>query len=111
MLVQICYDQRKDVAMYFIDYEKAFDRVQHAKLMDILERMDVDQKDVCCIRNLYWKQKTEVRMEGGNTNHQMIYRGISQGSVFSPLLFNLYSEHIFLEALEDQDVGIKVNDE
>lgn len=109
VLVQNCYDQRKDVAMCFIDYEKAFDRVRHQKLVQILRRLDIDQKDVRCIENLYWNQSAAVRVDNEITGAQQIFRGVRQGCVLSPLLFNLYSENIFQEALEGQEIGIKVN--
>lgn len=109
VLVQKCYDQRKDVMLCFIDYEKAFDRVQHHKLVHILRRLDIDGKDIRCIENLYWNQTAEVRTGGQVTEAQKICRGVRQGCVLSPLLFNLYSEHIFQEALEDREIGIKVN--
>jgi len=46
----------------FIDYEKAFDRVQHHKLIQILNRLDIDQKDIRCNQSLYWNQMAEVRV-------------------------------------------------
>lgn len=109
VLVQNCYDQRKNVIMCFIDFEKAFDRVQHQKLLQILRRMDIDQKDIRCIENLYLNQTAQIRIDGGTTGMVEICRGVRQGCVLSPLLFNLYSECIFREALEDVEMGIKVN--
>jgi len=46
VLIQNFNDQRKDKMLCFIDYEKAFDRVQHPKLIQILNRLDIDQKDI-----------------------------------------------------------------
>lgn len=54
VLVQNCHDQRKDICLCFLDYEKAFDRVQHHKLMLLLKKFDVDQKDIWCTEGLYW---------------------------------------------------------
>ena len=109
VLVQKCYDQRKDVILCFIDYEKAFDKVQHSKLVQILRELDIDQRDVQCIEDLYWNQTAAVRIDSETTEAQSIVRGVRQGCVLSPLLFNLYSERIFQEALEGQQLGIKVN--
>lgn len=53
ILLQKCRDQRKDVYMCFVDFEKAFDRVQHIKLINILENKDIDGKDLRVIKNLY----------------------------------------------------------
>ena len=109
VLVQNCYDQRKNVMMCFIDYEKAFDRVQHHKLVEILKRLDIDQKDIRCIESLYWNQSATVKVDNEVTEAQKILRGVRQGCVLSPLLFNIYSESIFQDALEEQQLGIKVN--
>ena len=86
--------------MCFIDYEKAFDKVQHNKLVQMLRRLDIDQKDIRCIENLYWNQLAAVRFDNEVTKAQKILRGVRQGCVLSPLLFNIYSENIFQEALE-----------
>lgn len=101
VLVQNCHDQRRDVCLCFVDYEKAFDRVQHHKLMKILKTLGIDGKDVRCIENLYWNQTAKIRVGRETTNAVRICRGVRQGCVLSPLLFNLYSEAIFQEALEN----------
>jgi len=99
-LIQNCNDQRKDIMLCFIDYEKAFDRVQHHKLIQILSRLNIDQKDI---------QMAEVRVSNDLTEAKPICREARQGCVPSPLLFNLYSEAIFQKALEERNVGVKVN--
>ena len=57
VLVQDFKDVQKDVFICFIDYEKAFDRVQHGKMTEMLRNLDIDGKDIKCIKNLYWEQK------------------------------------------------------
>lgn len=109
VLIQNCYDQRKNVCLCFIDYEKAFDKVQHHKLIAQLRKLDLDEKDIRCIKNLYWHQNAKVRVGNEVTRALQIQKGVRQGCVLSPLLFNLYSEAIFQEALEDTEIGIKVN--
>lgn len=109
VLVQNCHDQRKDVCLCFIDYEKAFDRVQHHLLMKLLKRLDIDQRDIRCIENLYWNQTAQIKLDNNTSNNIQIRRGVRQGCVMSPLLFNLYSETIFREALEELEMGIKIN--
>jgi len=59
ILLQKCRGQRKDIFVCFIDYEKALNRVQHEKLIDVLRRTGVDDKDIRIIKNLYWRQKAE----------------------------------------------------
>lgn len=52
VFLQKCRDQRKDIFACFIDYEKAFDRIQHRKLIEILKSINIDDKDVRIIQNL-----------------------------------------------------------
>ena len=63
-------------------------------------------RDIKFIRNLYWTQKAFVRLENGLSDEVMIQRGVRQGSVLSPALFNLYTEMIF-RAIDDMD-GVKI---
>ncbi|XP_055384420.1 uncharacterized protein LOC129614059 [Condylostylus longicornis] len=109
VLVENCKDVQKDVFICFIDYEKAFDRVQHDKLIEILQNMDIDQKEINCIQRLYWKQTAEIKIEAETTREIEILRGVRQGCILSPILFNVYSENIFKEATSDVEEGIKVN--
>lgn len=109
VLFQKCRDQQKKVYSCFIDYEKAFDRVNHVKLMRILEGMGLDKNDITIIKNLYWNQTATVRYNDTKTEEATIERGVRQGCVLSPLLFNIYSEQIFAEALSDIEDGIKIN--
>lgn len=109
VLVQNCHDVRKDICLCFIDYEKAFDRVEHPKLMQLLRSLDIDQKDIRCIENLYWYQTAQIRFNNEMSDDIEIRRGVRQGCVLSPLLFNLYSEGVFREALEGVEIGLRVN--
>lgn len=95
--------------MCFIDYEKAFDRVQHAKMLQHLKNIGLDQRDIRIIANLYWGQRASVQIENQSTEEMEIRRGVRQGCVLSPLLFNIYSEFIISEALVDSERGISVN--
>lgn len=109
VLVQNCYDQRKDVCLCFIDYEKAFDQVQHHKLMQFLKKLEKDQKDIRCIENLYWYYTAQIKLGNNMSNTIQVRRRVRQGCVLSPLLFNLYSEAVFQEASKDVEMGIRVN--
>ncbi|XP_060531554.1 uncharacterized protein LOC132705137 [Cylas formicarius] len=102
-------DVNKDIFLCFVDYEKAFDRVQHSKLMQILRKTDVDDKDIRCFERLYWGQTANITIQNIITEDIDIRRAVRQGCVLSPLLFNLYSEAIFNEAFEEQELGVKVN--
>ena len=90
----------------FIDYEKAFDRVNHEKLIQCLQRIDIDGKDLQLIKNLYWNQRAFIQTENGLSPEIHIRRGVRQGCVLSPCLFNLYTENIFREVVTDK--GIKI---
>lgn len=109
VLVQKCKDMQTNVILCFIDYEKAFDRVRHDLLMERLLDVGLDSKDLRVIKNLYWNQRATVRVERSETEEVEICRGVRQGCVLSPLLFNLYSEAIMSEALEGLEIGVKIN--
>ena len=85
----------KDIYICFIDYQKVFDRVYHLKIMEFLNYTEMDKKDLRIIQNLYWEQKAVVRLQNGNSDAFNIERGVRQGCVLSPKLFNLYTEPIF----------------
>lgn len=93
----------------FIDYKKAFDCVSHQKLIEILRTTGIDAQDLNIISELYWHQVATVKVEGSSSEEMNIRRGVRQGCVLSPLLFNLYSESVFKEALENVEAGIKIN--
>ena len=108
MLMERCIEVQKDLYICFIDYTKAFDKVRHNELIKILEKLEINGKDLRIVRNLYWEQKAAVRVNGECSEFKPIKRGVRQGCVMSPDLFNLYSESI-LRNLETKP-GIKVED-
>ena len=97
----------QDVYICFIDYQKAFDRVFHQNLIDMLKNTEMDSKDICILQNLYWNQRAVVRMDDSFTDEFDIKRGVRQGCILSPKLFNLYSEEVFkdLDHLEGIVIG------
>ena len=90
----------KDMYICFVDYEKAFDRVNWCRLMRALERIGIDWKDRRLIKNLYMGQTVMIRIDGINSKPGKIGRAIRQGCPLSPLLFNIYIEEIVREAME-----------
>ena len=74
---------------FFIDYIKAFDCVDHNKLLKILQEMGIPDHLTCLLRNLYAGQEATVRSGYGTTDWFQIGKGIRQGCILSPCLFNL----------------------
>ena len=96
----------KDMYVCFIDYAKAFDRVKHFELIECLDLIGIDGKDIRIISNLYWHQKAAIRVEEDLSEYTSIQRGVRQGCILSPLLFNLYTEIIFRDFKELRGVCI-----
>ena len=100
---------RKNSYFCFIDYAKAFDCVDHNKLWKTLKDMGIPDHLTCLLRNLYSGQETTVRTGHGTTNWFQIGKGVHQGCILSPYLFNLHAEYIMGNAgLEEAQVGIKI---
>ncbi|GFR72204.1 retrovirus-related Pol polyprotein from type-1 retrotransposable element R2 [Elysia marginata] len=102
-------EMQKDIYACFIDYSKAFDNVKHEKLIQAMRKTDIDPNDIALISHLYWTQKTKVRVGKDLSDEVDIKKGVRQGCVLSPSLFNLYTEYIFPEI--DDVPGLKVNGE
>ena len=93
----------------FIDYAKAFDCVDHNKLWKILKEMGIPDHLTCLLRNLYAGQEATVRTGHGTTDWFQIGKGVHQGCILSPCLFNLYAEYIMRNAgLKEAQAGIKI---
>ena len=91
----------------FIDYTKAFDRVKHDLLFEILSKAGVPDKEINIIKNLYLQQKATVRYDNETYEEITIKRGVRQGCILSPCLFNIYTEYLLIrEALEDNGQNI-----
>ena len=85
---------RKTSIFCFIDYAKAFDCVDHNKLWQILKEMGIPDHLNCLLRNLYAGQEATVRTGHGTTDWFQIEKGVCQGCILSPCLFNFYAEYI-----------------
>ena len=93
----------------FIDYVKAFDCVDHNKLWKILKEMGIPYHLTCLLRNLYAGQEATVRTRHETTDWFQIGKGVDQGCILSPCLFNLYAEYIMWNAgLDEAQAGIKI---
>ena len=100
---------RKNIYFCFIDYNKAFDCVDHNKLWKILQEMGIPDHLTSRLRNLYAGQEATVRTGHGTTDWFQIGKGVRQGCILSPCLFNLYAEFIMRNTgLEEAQPGIKI---
>ena len=89
---------QKTIHFCFTDYVKAFDCVDHNKLWTILKEMGIPDHLTCFLRNLYAGQEATVRTRHGTTDWLQIGKGVHQGSILSPCLFNFYAEYIMWNA-------------
>ena len=100
---------QKNIYFCFIDYAKAFDCVDHNKLWKILKEMGISDHLTCLLRNLYAGQEAIVKTGHGKTDWFQIGKGVYQGCILSPYLFNLCAECIVRNAeLEEAQAGIKI---
>ena len=100
---------QKNICFCFIDYAKAFDCVDHKKLWKILQEMGIPDYLTCLLRNLYAGQEATVRTGHGTTDWFQIGKGICQGCILSPCLFNFYAEYIMRNTgLEEAQARIKI---
>ena len=100
---------QKNIYFCFIDCAKAFDSVDHNKQWKILKEMEIPDHLTCLLRNPYAGQEATVRTRHGTTDWFQIRKGVRQGCILSPYLFNFYAEYIMRNAgLEETQAGIKI---
>ncbi|GFO26963.1 RNA-directed DNA polymerase from mobile element jockey-like [Plakobranchus ocellatus] len=80
MIMERCIEMQKGLYLCFIDYSKAFAKVRHAELFRMLEKLDIDGKDLRVIRNLYWDQTASVRIEEEHSDFKPIKRALRLGN-------------------------------
>ena len=94
----------------FIYYAKDFDCVDHNKLWTILKEMRIPDHLTCLLTNLYVSQEATVRTGHGTTDWFQIGKGVHQGCILSPCLFNLYAEYIEgISRLDEAQGGIEIS--
>ena len=100
---------QKNIYFCFIDYAKDFDSVDHNKLWKIIKEMATPDHLIFLLRSLYAGQEATVRTRHGTADWAQIRKGVCQGCILSPWLFNLYSECIMQNArLDEAQTGIKI---
>ena len=93
----------------FIDYTKDFDCVDHNKLWKNLQEMGIPDHFTYLLRNLYAGQEATVRTGHGTTDWFQMGKGVHQGCILSPCLFNSYAEYIMRNVrLDEAQAGIKI---
>ena len=96
-------NSRKNIYFCFIDYAKAFDSVDHHKWWKIIKEMGIPCHLTGLLLNLYAGQEATVRTGHGTTDWFQIGKGVCQGCILSPCLFNLHSEYIMRNAGLDEE--------
>ena len=108
-IIEKAREFQKNIYFCFIDYAKAFDCVDHNKLWEISCTRDENTRPPdLSLRNLYAGQEATVRTRHGTIDWFQIGKGICQGCILSPCLFNFYAEYIMRNArLDEAQSGIK----
>ena len=93
-IIEKAKELQKNIYFCFVDYSKAFDYVDHNKLWKILKEMGIPDHLPCLLSNVYADQEATVRTGHGTMDWFQIGKGVYQGCILSPCLFNLYAEYI-----------------
>ena len=108
-IIKKAREYQKNIYFCFIDYAKAFDCVNHNKLWKILKEIRIPDHLTCLLRNLYAGQEATVRTGHGTTDWFQTGKGVGQGCILSPCLFNLYAEYIMRNpGLEETQARFKI---
>ena len=109
LIIEKVREFQKNMYFCFIDYAKAFDCVDHKILWKILKEMGIPDHLTCLLRNLYAGQEATVRTGHETTDRFQIGKGVCQGCILSPCIFNFYAEYIMRNSgLEETQAGIKI---
>ena len=109
-IIEKAQEFQKNIYFCFSDYSTAFDCVDHNKLSKILQEMGVPDLLPCHLRNLYAGEEATIRTGHGARNWFQIGKGVRQGCILSPCLFNLYTEFFMRNTrLDEAQAGIKIS--
>ena len=107
-IIEKAREFQKNIYFCFIDYAKAFDCLDH-HMWKIHKAVGIPDHLTCLLRNLYAGQEATVRTGHGTTDWFQIGKGVCQGCILLPCLFNLYTDYIMRNACLDQsEAGIKI---
>ena len=108
-IIEKAWEFQKNIYFCFIDYGKAFDCVDHNKLWKILREMGIPDHLTCLLRNLYAGQEATVSTGHETMDWFQTGKGVCQGCILSPCLFNLCAEYIMRNTgLEEAQAGTKI---
>ena len=108
-IIEKARELQKNIYFCFIDYAKGFDCLDHKKLQKILKEMGIPEHLTCLLRNLYAGQEATVRTGLRTKDWFQNGKGVCQGCMLSPCLFNLYAEYIMQNTrLDEAQAGIKI---
>ena len=93
LIMEQAREFQKNIYFCFIDYAKAFHCMDHNKLWKILKEMGIPDHLTCLLRDVYAGQEATVRTRHGTMDWFKIGKGVSQGYILSPCLFNICREH------------------
>ena len=88
----------EETYLCFIDFKKAFDRVDHAKLIEILRERSVPEREVQLLSEMYTRQEGFMKADDRKEYPIEIGRGVRQGCAISPILYNTYADHMMKKA-------------
>jgi hypothetical protein len=108
ILMQKAHEHQQPVYMCFIDFRKAFDWVSHDKLWLAMMDMGYPLHLINLLMRLYKKQLAKVKVAGTMSEWFRVQRGVRQGCVLSPYLFNILAEMVMRETLEGFNGGIQI---
>ena len=101
-IIEKAREFQKNIYFCFLDYTKAFDCLDHNRLWGILKEMGMPDPLTCLLRHLYSNQEATVRTGHGATDWLQFKKGVHQGCIWSPCLFNLYAKYIMRNAGLDE---------
>ena len=108
-IIEKAREFQENIYFYFIDYAKAFDCVDYNKLWKILKEMGIPDHLTCLLRNVYAGQEATIRTGHRTIDWFQIGKGVCQGFILPPCLFNLYAEYITRNAgLDEAQARIKI---
>lgn len=107
--IEKCNEYNKTLCIGFIDYEKAFDSVEHFSIFDSLRKININETYVKILENIYKEATARIHLDNHVSEAFRIERGVRQGDPISPKLFTTAIEEVFRRA--DLKEGITIDGE